>query len=242
LKIGLVSMMRKAYLVAALFAVSGCGGTPQIALAPTVERAPQDVLPTPSAVGPGGEFTYALGPLDTISIEVDGMPDLLREVVVDGQGMISYPMAGSVPVSGLTTTELARQLEARMRENHVRNPRVNVNFVTPVSNVITVDGEVGKPGLFPVYRKMTLMQAVALAEGDTDFARPSVVLIFRQAQGREYVGLYNLKAIRYGNYADPPVYPGDRIVVSESEARRFLQTIQPLITLLTTPLIYLVRR
>ena len=187
-------------------------------------------------------YVHRLGALDTISIEIDGLPDLLREVVVDGEGMISYPMAGSVRAAGLTTTELARALEEKLRGNHVRDPRVSVNMVQAVSNIVTVDGQVNKPGLYPVYRNMTLSQAVAMASGETDLARTSVVLIFREVKGQQYVGLYDLKAIRFGNYADPQVYPEDRVVVSEDEARRFLQTVQPLITLLTTPLIYLVRR
>lgn len=235
-------MIRKASLLAVLVAVSGCGGTPPIAMAPTVEQAPANELPPPAAVGAGGEYVYTLGPLDKISIEVDGMPDLLREVVIDGQGMISYPLAGSISAAGRTPTQLARALEGRMRENHVRDPRVSVNFVEPVSQVVTVDGEVHKPGLYPVYRDMTLMQAVALAGSDTEFSRSSVVLIFREVEGRQYVGLYDLKGIRYGNYSDPKVYPNDRIVVSESEARRLIQTIQPLVSLVTTPLIYLIRR
>lgn len=222
--------------------VAGCGGTPPVATAPTVEQASGNILPAPDELGAGGEYVYALGPLDKISIEVDGMPDLLREVVVDGQGMVSYPLAGSVSAAGLTTTQLARTLEERMRENHVRDPRVSVNFVEPVSQLLTVDGEVNKPGLYPVYHNMTLIQAVALAGGNTEFARTSSVLIFREVSGQQYVGLYDLKAIRYGNYADPAVYPNDRIVVSESESRRFLQTLQPFASLLTTPLIYLIRR
>ncbi len=235
-------MIRKASLLAILVALGGCGGTPRIAMAPSVEPAPANELPAPGGLGANGEYVYVLGPLDKISIEVDGMPDLLREVVVDGQGMISYPLAGSVAAQGQTTTQLARTLEARMRENYVREPRVSVNFVEPVSQVVTVDGEVGKPGLYPVYREMTLMQAVALAGSDTEFARPTAVLIFREVGGQQYLGLYDLKAIRFGNYADPKVYPNDRIVVSESEARRFLETVQPFVTLLTTPLIYLLRR
>lgn len=228
-------------MVALPLLLAGCGGTPPIAMAPAIEQAPSNELPAPAGAGADGAFVYALGPLDKISIEVDGMPDLLREVVVDGQGMISYPLAGSVSARGLTTTQLARTLEERMRENHVRDPRVSVNFVEPVSQIVTVDGEVNKPGLYPVYNQMTLMQAVALAGSDTEFARSTSVLIFREVQGQQYVGLYDLKAIRYGNYADPKIYPNDRIVVSESQARRFLQTIQPFVSLVTTPLIYLVR-
>src|SRR5690606_39268689 len=164
---------------------------------------------------------------------------LRREVVVDGQGVIAYPLAGEISVAGLTTTQLATVIENRLRENYVRDPQVSVNVVAPVSNVLTVTGEVRKPGLFPVYRDITLMQAFALAEGHGDFARTSVVLVFREVGGRQYVGLFDLRAIQYGNYPDPKVYPNDRIVVSESEARRLLQVVQPFITLATTPLIYL---
>src|SRR5690606_22862650 len=235
-------MIRNASIVAVLLAVSACGGTPRVAMAPTVEQAPGNVMPPPEGINADGAYNYVLGALDKISIEVDGMPDLLREAVIDGQGMVSYPMAGSVKAAGLTTTELARALEARMQENYVRDPRVSVNLVEVVSQLVTVDGQVKQPGLYPVYQDMTLMQAVAVAKGETDFARTSAVLIFREAGGQQYVGLYDLGAIRLGNYADPKVYPGDRIVVGEAEARRILQMVGPFISLVTTPLIYLINR
>lgn len=235
-------MIRGICAAAALASMAACGGMPEIAMAPNVERAPGNELPPPTTLGDGDKYIYTLGPLDKISIEVDGMPDLLREVVIDGQGMISYPLAGSVSAAGLTTNELANLLERRMRENHVRDPQVSVNIVEAVSQVLTVDGEVENPGLYPVYRDMTLIQAVALAGGNTEFARTSSVVIFRTVKGQDYVGLYDLKAIRYGNYADPKVYPNDRIVISDSEARRWLQLFQPYVNALTTPLIYLVRR
>ena len=64
----------------------------------------------------------------------------------------------------------------------------------------------------------------------------------REVEAQQYVGVYDLKAIRYGNYSDPQLYPNDRVVVSEAEARRLLQTIGPLVSLVTTPLIYLINR
>lgn len=235
-------MIRKILMAATLLALAGCGGTPPLATSPLVERAPEDTLPAPLEVGPDGEYAYTLGPLDTISVDVDGMPALLREVVIDSEGMMSFPMAGSVKAAGLSTTQLARALEAKMRENYVLDPKVNVNIVLPVSNSVTVDGEVNKPGIYPVYRDMTLIQAVAQAGGNTEFARTSIVMVFRNVGEQQYVGVYDLKGIRYGNYADPKIYPDDRIVVSESETRRLIQTIQPLVTLITTPLIYLIRQ
>lgn len=235
-------MKGKIGLIGALFLLGGCGGTPQIAMAPAIVQAPDNVMPPPIGIGDDGTFTYVLGSLDKISIEVDGMPDLLREVVVDGEGMISYPLAGPVKAAGLTTTELAGELASRMRDNHVRDPRVSVNLVEVTSQLVTVDGQVKEPGLYPVYQDITLMQAVAVAKGETDFARTSAVLVFRESGDQQYVGLYDLGAIRLGNYADPKVYPGDRIVVGEAEARRLLQLVGPFVSLVTTPLIYLINR
>ncbi|MDG5747270.1 polysaccharide biosynthesis/export family protein [Qipengyuania sp. XHP0207] len=235
-------MFRRSILALSVIALTGCGGMPPIAQAPQIERAPEDQLPAPDGVAEDGSFVYTLGALDTISVEVEGMPELRRELVIDGQGMVSYPMADSVSAAGMTTTELARALENNMRRNYVRDPRVSVNLVTATSNLLTVEGEVNKPGLFPVYRKMTLGQAIAMAEGDTDFARRSAVLIFRESGGQQYVGVYDLQAIRYGNYADPAVYPNDKIVVSESQVQRFLQTAQPFVSLATAPLLFLIRR
>lgn len=234
-------MMRKLGIVMVLLAASGCTTSRDIGTAPSVQRAAGDVLPPPAGIGADGRYVYHLGALDTISIEVDGLPDMRREVVIDGQGMIAYPLAGSVSAEGLTSTQLAALLEERLRASHVREPRVSVNIVTPQSNFLTVDGEVNKPGLFPVYRDMTLMQAVALAGSDTDVAQSSRVLIFREVSGQQYVGLYDLKAIRFGNYADPKVYPADKIVVSESETLRLLQSLQGVTGIITTPLVLLLR-
>jgi polysaccharide export outer membrane protein len=236
-------MIRNAFLIGAALCVSGCGGTPQIAMAPTIKQAAQNELPAPDGLTPNGQYLYSLGPLDTISIEVDGLPDLRRDkVVIDGQGMIAYPLAGSVPAAGLTTTQLGRELEGRLRDAHVRDPQVSVNIVDQQSNVLTVSGEVNKPGIYPVYRDMTLLQAVAMASGSSQYARTSVVLVFRNVGGQQYVGLYNLSAISYGNYADPKLYPNDKVVVGEDNARRLLQMVGPFVGLLTTPLIYLINR
>ena len=236
-------MMRRVCIAAALLAIGSCGGTPHIAMAPNIEQAPQNELPPPDDLGPDGKYVYALGPLDTISIEVDGLPDLRRDqVVVDGQGMIAYPLAGSVAAAGLTTTQLAHVLETKMRENHVRDPRVSVNLVTEASNIVTVGGEVNKPGLYPIARDISLTQAVALASGEGADARSSVVVVFRDVGNRQYAALYDLKAIGYGNYADPEIYPGDKIVVGQDEVRRTLQLVGPFVSLITTPLIYLIRK
>src|SRR5690606_27771261 len=98
-------MLRKGSVVGVFLAVSACAGAPQIAMAPGIVQAPEHIMPAPTGVRNDGTFIYVLGALDKISIEVDGMPDMVREVVVDGDGMVSYPLAGPVRAAGLTTTE-----------------------------------------------------------------------------------------------------------------------------------------
>ncbi|QZH74921.1 MAG: polysaccharide export protein [Erythrobacter sp.] len=232
--------MRMIFAISLSLAVAACG-PPDVGMDPSITRPTGDVLPAPSGLGINGEYIYVLRPFDTVSVELAGMPDMQREIRIDGQGMLSFPLAGSVSASGLTTTALALVIEDRLRDGYVRDPRVTVNMVEQQSHILTVDGQVRTPGLFPVTRDMTLMQAVALAGGDTDNSRTSAVMIFREVQGEQYVGLYNLDAIRYGNYPDPRIYPGDKVVVSSDEARQLIGSLQGVTGLITTPLVLLLR-
>jgi len=144
-----------------------------------------------------------------------------------------------VEAAGLTPDELSNVIETRLTGRYVRNPEVTVNLEETVSQVITVDGQVEKAGLYPVIGRMTLMRAVATAGGTSEFAKLSDVVIFRTVNGQQLAGLYNLKAIRRGNYEDPEVFANDVIIVGDSQARRIFKDILQASPLLTTPLIVL---
>jgi polysaccharide export outer membrane protein len=103
--------------------------------------------------------------------------------------------------------------------------------------VVTVDGEVRQPGVYPVAGPMTLMRAIARAQGTTEYARTSFVVLFRTVNGRQLAALYDVRAIRLGAYEDPPVYPQDLVVVGESQARRLFPQIIQGVGLLLSPLI-----
>ncbi len=185
---------------------------------------------------------YLIGPFDKLKIDVFGIEDLSKEVQIDASGRLSFPLIGVVEASGLTPGELADEIEGRLQGRYVRNPEVTVNLEETVSQVITVDGQVDKPGLYPVIGRMTLMRAVATAGGTGEFAKLDDVVIFRTVDGKQLAGLYNLKAIRRGNYGDPEVFANDVIVVGDSQARRLFKTIIEASPLITTPLIILFRR
>ena len=162
-----------------------------------------------------------IGPLDTIQVDVFNVPELSREMQVDASGRISMPLIGTIAARGKTAEELAQSIEASLRGRYVRNPDVVVNIKSSVSQVVTIDGQVVEPGLYPVTNEMTLLRAIASAKGLSEYARQDDVVILRSVDGRHMAGLYNVAAIRRGAYPDPAIYANDVIVVGDSPQRRW---------------------
>jgi len=224
-----------------LFLLPACGQT-VLGGSPDVTVVSSEGLPEPTRVDLlSSNRPYLIGPFDKLKIDVFGIEDLSKEVQIDASGRLSFPLIGVVEASGLTPGELADELEKRLQGRYVRNPEVTVNLEETVSQVITVDGQVGNPGLYPVIGRMTLMRAVATAGGTSEFAKLTDVVIFRNVNGQQLAGLYNLKAIRRGAYSDPEVFANDVVVVGDSQARRLFRDLIQASPLITTPLIILFR-
>ena len=221
-------------------AVAGCGtGRPQIGGAPRLEVLAGNELPAPDRLDVlSNTSPYYVGPFDRLVIDVFGVDELSRrEVQVDASGRISFPLAGVIPVTGMTPGEIESELARRLAANFVRDPQVTVNLKETLSRVVTVEGEVKKPGLYPVVGKMTLLRAIATAEGTGEFSRLDEVVVFRTVEGQGYAALYDLRAIRRGAYADPSIYAGDIVMVGESRGRRLFKDILATTPALLTPLV-----
>jgi polysaccharide export outer membrane protein len=185
-----------------------------------------------------GAQPYLIGPYDKLTVGVFGIEGMeAREVVADSAGKIAFPLAGSIDAAGKTPEEVAAIITQRLRANYIRDPQVTVNLKEATSQVVTVDGQVKQPGVYPVIPQMTLMRAVASARGLDEFAKADDVVIMRTVDGQRYAGLYNLAAIRRGNYPDPTIYANDTVVVGESRQRRLFKDLLQVVPLLTTPLI-----
>jgi polysaccharide export outer membrane protein len=141
----------------------------------------------------------------------------------------------------MTAEELAQAITKGLCGAYVRDPRVSVNISRAVSQVVAVDGAVGKPGLYPLSGKMSLLRVIALASSTTEFARENHVVVFREAGGKKYAALYDLRAIRQGAYVDPEIYANDIVVVGDSQARRIFRDVLSASGLLTTPIIALLQ-
>lgn len=222
--------------------VSGCAG-PRLMDTGRVGIVTQEAFPPPTLADLASSARpHLVGPFDRVSVEVLGLPDLSRQVQADASGHIALPLAGSIDATGKTPEELGRMIEERLQASYVRDPRVTVSIVETVSQVVTVDGQVRAPGMYPVAGRMTLMRSIARAQGTTEFASTSHVVVFRTVEGQQMAALYDLRAIRLGAYEDPQIYPNDVVLVGESSARRLFPQILQASTLLLTPIVTLLNR
>ena len=231
--------MARSLLLLLCAALAGCA-TSQIAVGgPGVTRIDGAQLPLPEGSDLASPVRpYRIGPLDELVIDVFGIEDLSKkEVQVDGSGRLSCPRAGTLEVSGKTPGEAAGMIEAALRGKYIRNPQVTVNLTKTVSQVVTVEGEVEKPGLYPVLGRMSLLRAIATAEGTTEFSSLQDVVVLRTVSGQTYVALYNLRAIRRGAYPDPEIFANDTVVVGDSRWRRLFKDFLQVAPLLSTPII-----
>jgi len=183
-----------------------------------------------------------VGPLDSIKVDVFNVPELTRELQVDASGYIAMPLIGSIDARGKTADELARFIEGKLRDRFVKNPDVTVNIKSSVSQVVTVDGQVTEPGLYPVTNQSTMLRAIAAAKGLAEFADPRDVVILRTVGGQRMAALYNIEAIRRGIYADPVIYANDEIIVGDSPKSRALKTLIQVTPALAAPLVAIFQR
>lgn len=125
---------------------------------------------------------YRIGREDVLEVVVWHEPELTRVVPVRPDGRISLPLAGEVEAAGFTATELQGRV-ARALEPFIRDTKVAVLVREINGTRIYVLGEVARAGGFPLRGPMSVMQAIAVAGGRTEFAKDEVVWLRQQANG-----------------------------------------------------------
>jgi len=195
-----------------------------LAACATVEDAPRGEaayadIPVAGAVG----TEYAIAPDDVLRINVYREPDFsLEDARVTATGQVRMPLIGEVSVAGLSASEASDVIAGRLAQRYLVSPQVTIFVKKAASRRITVEGEVRQPGLFPIEGRIGLVQAVALAGGQTRLASASKIVVVRQADGQRTAALFDLGAIRKGEASDPEILPGDTVFVGMSAAKAAL--------------------
>jgi polysaccharide biosynthesis/export protein len=165
-----------------------------------------------------GSNAYKIGPLDVLEISVFKVPDLSKTVQVADQGTINLPLVGEIPAAGRTARDVEQELTEKLGKKYLQNPQVTVFVKEYNSQRVTVEGAVEKPGVFPIQGRMTLIQALALAQG-LDANSDSSVIIFRDVASKRTAARFDVAAIRGGNADDPLLQAGDLVVAGNSATK-----------------------
>jgi polysaccharide export outer membrane protein len=161
---------------------------------------------------------YRIQPGDTLALDFYMNSEFNDTATVDPNGKIVLRMVGPVQAAGLTPEQLATSID-KAYSNELRNPGAVVHLNKMPSRQIYVEGEVTKPGAFPLQPGMTAVQALALAGGVTDNSDPQgAVLIRRDACGQAQGTKVDLAAATKnpGSTEDVALMPRDVVVVPKS--------------------------
>lgn len=198
--------------------LAGCATREQFAL-PRGEQAYQTI---PAQRIEADQPEYKINALDSLTITVFREPDLaVQSAAVESGGGMVLPLIGRVQAAGRTTAELSHAIEAQLRQNGLRQPRVSVIIANTETQNVIVDGAVTEAGVYALSGNTTLLQSIARARGASRTADLERVAIFRTIDGKRNGALFDVLAIREGRQPDPYIRPGDYVVVGSSAIKSF---------------------
>jgi protein involved in polysaccharide export with SLBB domain len=169
-----------------------------------MQLAPSDAPGAIAHSARGSTSDYKLGPNDHTRIIVFGQPTLTGEYVLDGNGVLAFPLIGNVSAAGMTPAELQHTIAAKLDPDYLRNPSVSVEVSS--RRPFYVVGEVQKPGSYPFVTDMTVLNAIATAGGQTYRANMGNFYVKRQQNGR---------VVRIASTQETLLQPGDIVEVRE---------------------------
>ena len=128
---------------------------------------PVQPIPPARAAQPADYRLEALGMGDMIRVSVFRNPDLTTEARVSERGTIMFPLIGEISVTGLTPTQVSKQIADKLRAGRfVVDPEVTVSIAQVNSRQVAVLGNVQKPGRYPLDANTAkVTDLIALAGG-----------------------------------------------------------------------------
>jgi polysaccharide biosynthesis/export protein len=190
-------------LLSAVFIFSGCTGS----------------LPPAPKEAATSEYRYVIGPGDQLNIVVWRNPELSGVIPVRPDGKISSPLIEDMIAQGKNPSELAREMETRLKR-YIQDPVVTVviqQFNGPNTEQIRVVGQAAKPQALAYKQNMTLLDVMISVGGITDFAAGNRAILMRSSEGNKQYQVRLRDLLKRGDIsANVEVRPGDVIIIPES--------------------------
>ncbi len=156
---------------------------------------------------------YRLQPGDKIHVEVYHDQDLSPSLQIRPDGKITLPLLGDLAAAGRTSLELRDQIAGALKD-YITNPVVTVMVLETTPQVVYVMGEVNKPGTLPLAGgRLSIVQALAMAGGFTDFANKKDIRILRHGKSGMQTLRFNYKEALEDSHEPLQLLPGDTVIV-----------------------------
>ena len=213
-----------ALLSAPLFALAQNGvSRPVLTPAPTPPTAPAPTTTGSAAASTAGPVspsnslasspTYVIGPEDVLLVSVWKEPSFSGTFTVRPDGVISLPLLGDIPSSGMTPLKLSDDIAVRLKK-YITSPLVTVAVQGVNSKRVYLVGQVGRVGPLPLTPNMTPLEAIATAGGPAPFANLKHIYLLRNVGGKQQRIPFNYKtAVKNGDMQGITLLPNDTIVV-----------------------------
>jgi len=166
---------------------------------------------------------YRINGGDLLHISVYGEQNLDKDVPVQPDGGIAFPLVGNLNARGMTLKELQGKIATNLRESqyfpNLTDNEVTVSMVKATGNSVSVVGQVKQPGTFAYDTQLDVMQALSMAGGLTPFASKSKIKILRRDQaGTQTAILFDYSDVEDGEHLDKNILlrGGDVVVVPQA--------------------------
>lgn len=134
-----------------------------------------------------GKPDYPLGAGDALRVQVFQNPDLTIETRVSENGSITYPLIGAVDLGGLSIAAAEKKIaEALQKGGFIRQPQVNIVLVQIRGNLVSVLGQVNRPGRYPIEAADMRLTDLLAAAGGTSAGGSDVVIVTGTRNGQRF--------------------------------------------------------
>lgn len=161
-----------------------------------------------------GEYLVCVG--DVLQVTVFQQEAMSARVKVRSDGRVSLPLVNELVAAGKSPRELGVELEARLKD-FVNKPSVRVAVEESRPLVVSVVGEVLRPGAMTLEATAGVLQALAASGGFTEFAHRDGIFVLRTVGGtpapKRVRFTWEALARGVGRAAQFRLVPGDVVVV-----------------------------
>lgn len=183
--------------------------------APAKADASKPAAATPATTKPSGApvdaKAYIIGPEDVLSIRVWREPEnSCPACIVRPDGKISIPLLGEVQAAGVTPERLSESIAEGLQKVMV-HPEVTVQVERVNSKKYYIQGEINRPGAYPLVIDTTVLEALVNAGGFRDFANTKKIVVLRNGERLKF----NYHEVTKGKHMEQNILlkPGDQIIV-----------------------------